>query len=485
MMRGVFAESVLLTLLGGAAGVAVAHSGMDWLLAMAPEDAVAGLHPSIDSVVWMFSAAVAGVAAVLFAMAPMWWVARAGLDGGRSTTMGRARTKARSLLVVAETALALVLLVTGGLFLRSLERLEAVHPGFDAKGVMLAWITPPQGQYPSRGAKTGARDELFRGILQELRSSPAVASAALGSLPPFTEGKDAGKFEIEGREGRQGQLDPHGNSRRVAGDYFQALGISLKQGRFLGDQDRQGSEPVVVIDENLAREYWPGVDPVGKRMRREGDAWFRVVGVVGHVLDSSLATDDGKGTYYVSLFQQSAPAVAVIAKTNGEVSRMPAAIREAVLSADSSLPVHTMRSMEDAVARSLAPRRFGMQLIGFFAGVGLFLAALGLYGVIGYSVAQRAREIGIRMALGAERRGVLALVVGQGLRLASIGAAIGLVGSVAVGQWLGTQLYGVSAFDPVTLGSMVGMLLIAAAMASYLPARRAVRIDPAIALRPE
>jgi ABC-type antimicrobial peptide transport system permease subunit len=202
-------------------------------------------------------------------------------------------------------------------------------------------------------------------------------------------------------------------------------------------------------------------------------------------MQSSLEAEKGKGTLYFSAYQRGIPTGQILLKTSGDPNGMTSAIREAVREADPRLAVDRCISMEDAVSQSLAPRRFGMQLVGFFAGTGLFLAALGLYGVISYQVSQRTREIGIRVALGAERRGLVGMVVGQGLLLAGTGAVIGLVGSAIGARWIGSQLYGVSAFDPVTLGSMVVVLLIAAVLASYLPARRAVRIDPAVALRPE
>jgi ABC-type antimicrobial peptide transport system permease subunit len=249
----------------------------------------------------------------------------------------------------------------------------------------------------------------------------------------------------------------------VTPGYFRALKIPLKRGRYFSETDSLTGERVAVIDENLARQYWPGEDPVGKRIGRT--SWYRVVGIVGHVTNSSLAADSGKGMYYVSMLQR------------------PTA--DAVRYVDPRQSVHSIRSLEDLVSESLAPRRFGMRLLGFFGAIALFLAALGLYGVVSYSVTRRRREIGIRLALGAEHREVMALVLGQGMRLVGTGAVIGIIGSIAGARWMQSQLFEVSPFDPLTILGMGTVLLLAAMLASYLPARRAMRVDPVIALRPE
>jgi predicted permease len=262
------------------------------------------------------------------------------------------------------------------------------------------------------------------------------------------------------------------------------MGIPIKRGRVLTEQDQQPptGEHAMVIDEELAQQYWPNDDPIGKQVVRIFK--YRIVGVVGHAMHFGLNTER-KGTLYYSANERGIAQGQILVKTTGDPNQLTPAIRKAVQATDSRLAVDGFLSLEDAVAGSLAPRRFGMQLIAFFAATGLFLAALGLYGVISFQVSQRTREIGIRMALGAERRSVLGMVVGQGLRLAAIGAFIGLVVAVASGKWISSQLYQVSPSDPVTLVSMVAMLVVAAVLASYLPARRAVRIDPAVALRPE
>jgi len=423
------------------------------------------------------------ISAVLFGIAPACQISRPGPNSAlksadRSSSGGRGSQRMRSILVISETALALMLLVAAGLFLRSFVRLQGVRPGFEPRGVMTAAFWLPQAAYPSERQET----EFYRSVLDRLNQTPGVTVAALGSPIPFL-GVNADVFQIEGRTPAAGELLPYAEIGVVTPGYFRALKIPLKRGRYFSETDSLTSERVAVIDENLARQYWPGEDPVGKRIGRT--SWYRVVGIVGHVTNSSLAADSGKGMYYVSMLQRPTAAATILVKTQGDVNAVPAAIRDAVRYADPRQSVHSIRSLEDLVSESLAPRRFGMRLLGFFGAIALFLAALGLYGVVSYSVTRRRREIGIRLALGAEQHEVMALVVGQGMRLVGIGAVIGIIGSLAGARWMQSQLFEVSPFDPLTILGMGTVLLLAAMLASYLPARRAMRVDPVIALRPE
>lgn len=474
----------MLTIAGGAAGIALAYGGMKLILLLAPQDVSTGLHPRMDLRVLLFCASTAIASTILSGLAPAWQISRIGpnaaLKGeGHASTAARGRQRMRSALVIAETALALMLLVAGGLFVRSFMRLAEVNPGFNPHGVMTATFWLPQQAYPSAPEVNA----FFRAVLDRLHSTRGVAAAALGSAIPFDGMRDSGIFQIEGRVTRAGDPMPFGDMREVTAEYFRTLGIPLERGRYFTDDDRAGSEPVAIIDEALAREYWPGEDPVGRRIRNTGSAgWVRIVGVVGHAARSSLA-ERGTGAYYFPMFQRPTPLAAILVR--GDTANIPAAIREAVREADPRQPVYSFRSMDDLVAGSLSPRRFGIEILGFFAAAALFLAALGLYGVIGYSVTQRRREIGIRIALGAEPRGVMALIVGQGLRLAAIGAGIGIAASLAAARLIQNQLFEVSALDPLTIFATAAVLLAAAALASFLPARRAMRVDPAISLRSE
>jgi predicted permease len=438
--------------------------------------------------VLLFTAVVATVAGVLFGVAPAWQVGRFDPYGvlksaGRSATAGRARRRLRSALVVGEAALALVLLVGAGLFLRSFVRLQEVNPGFEPSGVMTAEVSLPQVQYSDQEKRVA----FHRSLVERLQALPGVTAAALGTPLPFSGNGSSASFRVEGREQAPGDPGPHGNVRWVTPGYFETLGIPLKSGRTFTDSDRLGAAPAVVIDENLAQQYWPNQDVIGKHMRQGGDntPWSTIVGVVGHIKHADLATDEEKGTYYHPIYQRTPPLTGVVVRTTLDPASLASGIRQAVLAIDSKQPVDQLRTMQQLIGISLGAQRLAARLLGFFAAAALFLAALGLYGVISYSVLQRTQEIGVRMALGAQRRAVLALVVGQGLRLAGIGIGLGLVLAVICSRFVESQLFGVTALDVPTFVLMAGVLLGAAFLASYLPARRATRVDPLQALRHE
>jgi predicted permease len=304
----------------------------------------------------------------------------------------------------------------------------------------------------------------------------------MGLPLPLSGYTEAGSFQIEGAVLQPGDPGPHADRGFLTPGYLESLSIPLKQGRFFTAGDHEKTELVAIIDDTLAKQYWPSQNPLGQRITTMNST-FRIVGVVGHVIHDNLAADSGKGVVYLDLLQKPLPFATVVVKTSGDPVSVASAIREAVRSVDPNQAVHTFRSMDENVALSLATRKFGMRLLTFFAGTALFLAALGLYGVISYSVAQRTREIGIRMALGARPASVMRLVLGQGVRLAAIGVAIGIAAAGLTGQFLASQLFQTSAFDPITVSGMAILLLGAAVFASYLPARRAVRVDPVVTLR--
>jgi len=487
LMRQTLTESLLLAIAGALVGLALAYGATFLLLRLAPEGAAAGLEGSLNGYVLLFTAAAAIVSGIASGIAPALQLARIDAHetlkgGGRASTAGPARQRLRSALVIAETALALMLLVGAGLLLRAFTQLEGVNPGFDSKGVMTAIVSLPRKQYPD-GVKQAV---FYRGVLEQLRNTKGVKDAAIGLGIPFSQYGEAGGFTIEGRAQTPGEAVPHADRRYVTPGYFAALTIRQKRGRVFTEEDSLETEHVAVIDENLARQYWPDENPLGKRILL-GEEPCRIVGITGHVMGFDLAADSGKGVIYLSLFQEkrAIPVAWIMAKTTGEPTGMASAIREAVRAADPNQPAHDFKTLDEMVASSLAPRRFVMRLLGFFAVTALFLAALGLYGVISYSVTLKTREIGIRLALGAKPGSVLVDVLSQGLRLTGIGVAAGLAGSLLINRVLASQLFKVSAFDPLIFASMAAALLIAALLASYLPARRAVRVDPLSALRAE
>ena len=365
--------------------------------------------------------------------------------------------------------------------MRSLARLETVSPGFDPRNVTTARLSLPRIRYGEAPRQVA----FYRALTDRLAGIPGVVSAGVGGPLPFSGDGGSASFSIEGRALGPGDPGPHGDIRIVTPGYFAALRIPLKRGRFLTDQDRENTGRVVVVDENLVHQYWPREDPIGRRIRNGSRAsWATIVGIVGHVKHSDLAADSGKGTYYYPMFQLPEPFGSLVVRTSG-ASPIAAAIRDAVRSVDATQPVHTIRSMDDLVSASLAPRRFAMRLLAFFAAIALFMAALGLYAVVSYGVAQRTMEIGLRLALGAQQGEVLRLVVGQGMRLTAIGIAVGVAASLSGGRVLASELNAVDRFDPLTFTAMIAVLVGAALLASYIPARRATRVDPLIALRTE
>jgi predicted permease len=481
LLRQILAESLMLALAGGAAGALLARGSMKLLLSLAPQTAVEGLDARLDLFVLLFATLTALAAGLFFGLAPAWQSSRVdpyeALKGSGRTTQGQ-RHGLQSGLVIAEAALALVLLIAAGLLARSFTHLQTVNPGFDPRGVVTAGYTLPPGT-------NAERETIFaRTVLDYLRNASGVTAASIGRPIPFSNELEGAAFTIEGRALAPGEPAPQGDRGWVTPEFFQTLGIKLVRGRFFTDLDRAGTGQAAVIDESLARQYWPNEDPIGKRIQpMSGDGSYTIVGIVNHVSRSDLANDTGRGVYYVSLNQRPLPAGTSVVKTSGDLAAGVAAIRRAVHAADPNLPVYDVKPMSALLADSLAPRRFAIRILGFFAAAALLLAALGVYGVLTYAVMQRTREIGIRMALGAEKAAVIRLVVGRGLRLAGAGVALGVAAAVLFGRFLESQLFGVRPLDPLTIGAMAGAVMAAALLASWLPARRAVRADPAVTLR--
>ena len=487
LIRQSLCESLVLAAGGAVAGLGVAFAGVRGLLAMAPEGLPVAVSVRMDAPVLAFAALAAVGAAVLFGIAPAWQISRLNRyellkEGGRSNSAGRGRQRMRSSLVVAEVALALVLLVGAGLFLRSLAALEEVNPGFDAAGVITAGVSLPHARYDSDAKQIA----FYQAVLDNLSATPGVTAVAAGVPVPFSGNAGSASFQIEGLPVPPGDPGPHGDIGAVSADYFAALKIPVRQGRVFTALDRADTQPVALVDEILARQYWPGESPVGQHIRRGSKApWATVVGVVGHVKHSDLAGEDVKGKYYFPVPQMAAPFMTFLMRTPSDPGRLSAALRDGVRAVDPTQPVSHIRLMTAMVNDSLAPRRFVVTVLGVFAGLALLMAVIGLYGVISYAVTQRTQELGVRMALGAQPAEILWLVVGQGMKLAALGAAAGLVAAVAIARLLRNQLFHVSAFDPPTFVLMAAALIGAAMLASYIPARRATRVDPMVALRYE
>jgi predicted permease len=487
LIRQSFCESVALAAGGAIAGLGVALAGVRGLLSLAPEGLPVAVSVRLDAPVLAFAVAVAAVAGLIFGVAPAWQVSRMNQfellkEGGRSNSAGRGRQQLRSSLVVIEVALALVLLVGAGLFLRSLATLEDVNPGFQSAGVITAGLSLPNQRYDT-GPKQLA---FYQAVLDNLSATPGVSAVAAGLPLPFSGNAGSASFQIDGRPSPPGDPGPHGDIGAVSADYFSALRIPIREGRVFTALDRSDTQRVAVIDDVLARQYWPGQDPVGQHIRNGNSApWATIVGVVGHVKHSDLSGEDVKGKYYFPVFQMPLPFMSFVMRSPADAGRLSTAMRDAVRAVDPTQPVSQIRLMNEMVNSSLAPRRFVVTVLGVFAAMALAMAMIGLYGVISYAVTQRTQELGVRMALGAQPAEILRLVLGQGMKLAGLGAVAGLVVSLAMSRFLQGELFQVRAIDPLTFALMAAALVAAALLASYIPARRATRVDPMVALRYE
>ena len=493
LVRQMLTESAVLAAVGMALGLALAALAIRPLVWLAPENLSSGLNIHLDAYVLLFSALIAGASAIIFGAAPAWQIAftdpQQNLKQGRGAGEGsRVRHRFRSALVVAELALALVLLAGAGVFVKSLSNLKDVNVGFRPGGLMTAALTLPENQYATPEKQVA----FLSATLERLANSPGVQSAAAIVPLPFSGFDGSASFTIEGRVSPPGDPGPHGDIRQASPQYFQVMGIRLVRGRFFTPQDRLGTQPVAIIDENLARDYWPNQDPIGQQIRNGSKSpWKTIVGIVGPVRHSQVVGDESsgnasqaasKGVYYYPLYQEASPAAFLIARDGGDPTALEGAIRGAVHDVDPSQPVSDLKSMDQRITLSMGPRRSAVALLSVFAAMALTLAAVGL---LRYNVAQRTQEIGVRMALGASQRDVLRMVLSESLRLVLLGVAAGLVAAFAFTRVLSSLLYGVSATDPLMFAATALVLTLVSLLASWLPAHRATRVDPMIALRYE
>ncbi len=489
VVRQLLTESVLLSLAGGAVGLLLAMWGVDLLLKLNENRIPRATEIRLDSRVLLFTLGVSVVTGIVFGLAPAFQTSTANLhdtlkEGGRSGQLG-VRRGLRNVLVVFEMAVAVIVLVSAGLLIRSFMQLQQVNPGFQPAGVLSMLVSLPMNKY-----KEGAQRVAFeRQLLEEVRGLSGVKSAATITSLPMSGWNQSGSFRIEGRQVAPGESAPHGDRWMASDDYFQTMGIPLVKGRYFDARDTADSPGIAIVSEGLARKYWPGEDPVGKRITFEGGQQqprFReIVGVVGQIRNERLE-GESRGQYYVPYAQRpNGGDLFLVVRADGDPAALAPLVRSRIASVDKDLPVYKVSTMEKLVSDSLTQRRFLMLLFAVFAALALALAVVGLYGVMSYGVAQRTHEMGLRMALGAQGRDVLRMVVGQGMGLVAIGLGVGLGLAFALTRLMSSLLYGVSAADPLTYAGIALLLSLVALVASYIPARRATKVDPMVALRYE
>lgn len=483
LIRQFLTESILLALIGGTVGLLLALWGVSFLTKVMPENLALATEATVDWKVLTFTLAASALTGLFFGFLPAFQATRLNLnvtlkEGGRDTARGRSGL--RSLLVVSEVALALVLMMGAGLMINSFLRLRQVDAGFKPDHLLTMEIDPTFERYPSHSALAGFYDR----VIERIESLPGVESAAVVTHLPLTTASGHYLYRVESQpEWKYASALPGS----VSPDYFHTMGISLMAGRMFTAQDTPQSEPVGVVNEAMAQRAWPDQDAIGKRIRMYPyDATaptLTVVGVVKNVRQSELQAVARPEVYRSYTQEMSYPPRDLVVRTSVSPLALAQTVREAIQSLEKDQPVSNIRTMEQILADSLADERFNTLLLAIYAGLALLLAAVGIYGVMSYLVTQNTREIGIRMALGAQGRDVLTLVVGQGLTLTIAGIVAGLAGAWGLTRLMKTLLYEVTATDPLTFAGASLLLVSIALLACYIPARRATKVDPMIALR--
>jgi putative ABC transport system permease protein len=488
VVRQLLTESLLLSAFGGVLGLLLAWWGVDLLAASIPADVPRASEINLDGRVLLFTLTVSALTGIIFGFAPALQASKTNLseslkEGGRTATGGIRRARLRSLLVVSEVALSLVLLVGAGLLIKSFLTLREVKPGFQADGVLTAIVSLPEGKYEDELQQT----TFFQQALERTSTLPGVEAIGAVFPLPLSGNNMRGSFAVESRPPAQGET-PVGDFYIITPDYTRAMGIPLLKGRTFTERDNDDAPKVLLISETLARRYFPDEDPIGKRLSVAmigGQLSCEIVGVVGDVKHSGL---DAHPTpqYYFSYGQAPMAEMTLVARTNADdPTRLAPTLRAGVQEVDKDQPIAEINALNRLVADSVARQRFQMLLLVLFATVALTLAAVGIFSVMNFTVAGRTHEIGVRMALGAQRADVLRLVIGQGMMLVALGVALGLVGSFAIMRVMASQLYGVSATDPVTFAWVAILLTMTALLACYIPARKATMVDPMVALHYE
>ena len=490
--RQLLTESVLLALLGCSLGLLLARWSVAALRVIAASNLPRAEEFALNGPVLIFSVALSILAGIAFGVGPALQAPRGSahetLKSGARESPAGSRLRMRSLLVILETALGAVVVIGAGLLLRSFLRIEQTPLGFEPQGVLTFRVIPRGERY----AQLPQRLALYQQVLQRIESQPGVQSAAAVSFIPLTLARGSKGFTIEGRAPTAPGQIPMAGYDIVTPGYFTTMRIHLLQGRDFSWSDASQSQPVVMINEAMAKTYWPNQDPLGKHLRQGGPGdhefpWLTIIGIVADVREFDPVTAP-RPTMYFPITQFADPAGILrdwVVRTKDDPRTLAAYARAAVWDVDKDLPVTRIRTMEEVRSLSVVSPRLNLLLFGLFAALAMVLASVGIYGVTAYSVAQRTREIGVRVALGAGRNDVLRLVVGQAARLALFGVLLGLLAAFALTRLMTSMMYGVSSADPLTFVSVALLLMFVALAACYLPARRAMRVDPIVALRYE
>jgi putative ABC transport system permease protein len=490
IVRQMLAESFVLAFLGGLLGLAVSIAGIRGLARLIPMDGMSGGAVNMNGMVLLFAAAAVVVSAFMFGLVPAMNLTKPDVqpelkEGGRSASSGTGQNRLRGLLAAGEVAVALILLVGAGLMVKSLYRLLAVDPGFKTDRILTMEMQLRSAQY----SKDPAILNFWQQVLYRVRALPGVESAALGTVVPLTDSHSRSDITIEGMALPKPGSFPHPDGHSVSPGYLRTLGVPLLRGREFTDADQQNSPLVGMVNAAVARQFFPNQDVLGKRFMfghpsTDPPKWITIVGVAADTKLYGLA-NPARLEVYLPLRQSVLRNMDLVVKSAADPAALTSSIRGAIASIDKDQPIFAIATMQELVNSSISTQRITLILLGLFSALALILAAIGIYGVISYSVAQRTHEIGIRMALGADGGGVLRMILAQGVKIAGAGVGTGILASFGLTRLMTKLLYSVSSADPITFAAVAIVLVVVAMLACYIPARRALRVDPIIALRYE